>query len=102
MDSLVTTALFARSSASRKKCPIRILSKDEVEKTLGKETREQMQQLYEIYKKRFDLGGAAWYMTVTADLATKMWEKFEILREGGTKETLLWFVTNGQGTCFLI
>jgi hypothetical protein len=31
-------------------------------------------------------------MTVTADLATKMWEKFEILRTGGTKEMLQWLI----------
>jgi hypothetical protein len=49
-----------------------------------------------------NLHEAALYMNITADLATKMWERFHILWEGGTKETLLWYKThsNRKKLCF--
>jgi hypothetical protein len=90
MDSLVITAIFMPRSF-----PLRVLSRDGVEKSLDAGTKMQMENMYEAYKRQLGLGGAAWYMTITSDLATKMWNKFEILREGGSKETLLqWYVNN--------
>jgi hypothetical protein len=90
MDSLVTSAILLPRGF-----PIRVLSKDRVEESLDTDTRIQMKQMYDAYKKRLGRGEAAWYMTITSDLATKLWDRFEIFREGGnSKETLLWYVKN--------
>ena len=94
IDSFVTTALFGRSSKSRKIFQVQVLSKDAVDGRLDKEIQEDMKKIYEVYKQRLNLHEAALYMNITADLATKLWGKFQILREGGTKETLTWSVTN--------
>jgi hypothetical protein len=88
MDSIVISAILMPRGF-----PIRVLSKDRVEESLDMDTKMQMKQMYDAYKKRLGLGGAAWYMTITSDLARKMWNTFEILRgSGSSEETLLWYV----------
>lgn len=88
MDSLVVNAILMP-----KEFPIRSLSRDRIEESLDMDTKMQMKQMYDAYKKRLGHGGAAWYMTITSDLATKMWNMFEMLRGGkDSKETLVWYV----------
>lgn len=87
MDSLVINTILMPSF------PARVLLKDRVEESLDMETKIQMKHMYETYKQWLGLGGAAWYMTITSDLTTKMWNTFEILRGGGgNRKTLLWYV----------
>ena len=85
----MTSALFGRSTP-RRKFPVRVLSTERVDESLDRETQAQMKEIYKVYKQRLGLGGAAWYMLLTGDLAQKMWKKFEVLRERGTEETLRW------------
>jgi hypothetical protein len=87
MDSLVISAILMPSF------PAHVLSKDKVEESLDMDMKIQMKHMYETYKQRLHLGGVAWYMTITSDLTTKMWNTFEILRGGGrNREKLLWYV----------
>lgn len=71
---------------------IHVLSKHAVDSYLDEETQLEMEKLYDKYKRRFELGGAAWYMSVTADLAKKASENFKIFQEESKKDTLRWFV----------
>ncbi|KAF8230697.1 hypothetical protein L208DRAFT_1060441, partial [Tricholoma matsutake] len=88
VDSLVISAILMPRDF-----PIRSLSRDRIEESLDMKTKLQMKQMYDAYKKRLGHGGAAWYMTITSDLATKMWNSFEILCGGeDSKETLVWYV----------
>ncbi|KAF8221993.1 hypothetical protein L208DRAFT_1324861 [Tricholoma matsutake] len=84
IDSLVISAILMPRDF-----PIHSLSRDRIEESLDMKTKLQMKQMYDAYKKRLGHGGAAWYMTITSDLATKMWNSFEILWGGeDSKETL--------------
>jgi hypothetical protein len=77
---------------------VQVLSEDAVKDSLDEETKMCMERIYQNYQRRFQTIGneawAPWYMTTTADLTSKLWSGFEILRSGGTKDTLRWFKTS--------
>jgi hypothetical protein len=98
IDSIITSAIFGRCSrkASGKKFKIRVLSNVGVEEYLNHTTLIAMKEMFNYYHRRFNCpstsSNAAWYMMATADLATKMWDEFPVLRKNfGMKETLEWF-----------
>lgn len=99
VDSIVTTVMFGRifpttPGLSRR---IKVLSGNVVDENLDEDNQLRMEELYQAYRRRFEIMGeaawAAWYMATTADLASKLWDGFEILRRC-RKDTLQWFATN--------
>jgi len=100
LDSIVTTVMFERNflTLSGLNSRIQVLSERRVvDENLDEDNRLHMEELYQAYQKRFEtISGtvwAAWYMTTTADLASKLWDGFELLR-CEEKDTLQWFATN--------
>jgi len=103
IDSIVTTIMFAKFlpnvQGSRRR--IQVLSENSVDENLDEDNQLRMEQLYQAYYKRFvameGAAWAAWYMSTTADLASKFWNEFEIVRgdseSDGKMETLKWFAT---------
>lgn len=74
-----------------------MLSEHAVDENLDEENQLEMELLYQNYHRRLKTAGkvtwAPWYMSITANLASKMWDRFESLRKYGGKDTLEWFAT---------
>jgi len=101
VDSIVTTIMFEKFFPTMQglSSRIKVLSENVVDEILDGDNQLGMEEDYQGYRRRFEAKGqadlAAWYTTTTADLASKLWDKYEILRRCNSKgmDTLKWFAT---------
>lgn len=95
VDSIATTIMFESCFPDVTCSRMQMLSECALEK-LDLNTREAMEDMYRAYRRRFEKMGeadwAAWYITTTADLTSKFWNEFPILRRGGSPDALKWYV----------
>jgi hypothetical protein len=100
VDSIMTTVMFKSIFTTMPEliCRIRVLSEKAVDENLDEDSQRRMGELCQFYLNRFQsVGGsawAAWYISTTSDLASKLWDGFEIVRRFGRKDTLEWFAIN--------